>query len=373
MSDESTHPWDTFTDQDWWSFMDSTLPPGGTANQHYDVLILPKADFEGPQRRRSSWWKSTQPLAGHENLPLSVREGVQRSNGFAPETHDKGSLGCGRAKLRMRSTTALVRELRQSDVSFVDGLVALAFGRPGRPQLGPNAMPPGEICYVAEIDGTRVGFGAARGYGEVAYIGPMAVDPSVRRQGIATSLLRALIAFFQGSGCGTFLLDATESGAPLYERFGFADVDRTDVYERDAKAGISAESAVGLNERDFLQAAAIDRRITGCDRRVTLRRFAQDSNASLAVHKHGFAITHGRVVGPWLADSGSVARILFHAALQVRPEANIVFVPRSNQEAISLVTDAGFVLKRSLRHLCGGGPSPMRRMSIFGQGSLAHG
>ncbi len=201
----------------------------------------------------------------------------------------------------------------------------------------------------------------------------MAVDPSVRRQGIATTLLRALIAFLQSTGCGTFLLDATESGAPLYERFGFSDVDRTDVYERDAKPGISADSSVGLAERDFLQAAAIDRRITGCDRNDALRRFAQDSNVSLAVHKHGYALTHGRVVGPWLADSGSVARILFDSALQACPQVTVVFVPRSNQQAISLVTNAGFLRKRSLRHLCCGGPSPMRRTSIFGQGSLSHG
>jgi len=273
----------------------------------------------------------------------------------------------------MRSSTAMVRELREDDVSFVDALVALAFGRPGRPQLGPSELPPGEICYVAEINGTRVGFGAARSYGQAAYIGPMAVDPSVRRQGIATTLLRALIAFLQCTGCGTFLLDATESGAPLYERFGFSDVDRTDVYERDAKAGISADSPGRLDERDFLKAAAIDRRITGCDRSDALRRFAQDSNVSLAVHKHGYALTHGRVVGPWLAYSESVARVVFNRALTARPQVSVVFVPRSNQEAVALVTDAGFILKRSLRHLCYGGPSPMMRTSIFGQGSLGHG
>lgn len=65
MSDESTHPWDTFTDHDWWSFMDSSLPPGGAAN-HTMTFTLPKADFEGTATPAKLLVEvDPKPFAGH--------------------------------------------------------------------------------------------------------------------------------------------------------------------------------------------------------------------------------------------------------------------------------------------------------------------
>jgi len=268
--------------------------------------------------------------------------------------------------------TTVLRELRDGDVSFVDSLITVAFGRPGRPQPLPSASPAGEICYVAERSGAIVGFAAARSYGSVAYIGPMAVDASARRQGIARNLMRKLIASLRSSSCSTLLLDATEPGVPLYEGFGFSQVDCTDVYERDVDGRPSARSAE-VAEHQLPAAFAIDRRIAGCDRSATLSRFAQEPNAWLEVRERGYVLIHGRVAGPWLADCDSVARQLFDAALKARPQVNVVFSPRSNRESASILSDAGFHLVRSLRHLSYGPPSPMLRTSVFGQGSLGHG
>lgn len=265
-----------------------------------------------------------------------------------------------------------IRQLREDDIPGVDALIATVFERPGRPQPSTDASPRGEIRYVAERDAKIVGFGAARSYGSVAYIGPMAVHPSLRRQGIASNLLRNLIGSLERSNCSTLLLDATESGAQLYERYGFVGLDHSDVYER-VTDGLCGADSMGIDANELMRAAAIDRRIAGCDRRAALEGFALESGAWLALQNGGFALTHSRVLGPWLADSGSEAHELFQAAMAACPEVDRIFVPRSNREARQIVVTAGFRSSRSLLHMGRGKPSPMKRARIFGQGSLAHG
>lgn len=57
--------------------------------------------------------------------------------------------------------------------------------------------------------------------GQKAYIMNMYVRPAYRRRGIATQILKRLVADAQGRGIGCIALEATDAGRPLYERFGF--------------------------------------------------------------------------------------------------------------------------------------------------------
>lgn len=59
--------------------------------------------------------------------------------------------------------------------------------------------------------------------GKTAYIGNMYTSPDCRGQGIAARLLSSLIGEAKERGCERILLHATESGRPLYEKFGFAE------------------------------------------------------------------------------------------------------------------------------------------------------
>ena len=59
--------------------------------------------------------------------------------------------------------------------------------------------------------------------GTCAYIMNMYVRPAYRRRGVATAMLRLLVADAKNRGAGRIGLEATEMGRPLYERFGFVD------------------------------------------------------------------------------------------------------------------------------------------------------
>jgi predicted N-acetyltransferase YhbS len=259
-----------------------------------------------------------------------------------------------------------VRRLRAEDVGRVDAMIAAAFGRPGRPQPPPDAVPAAEIRYVVEYGGTIAGFGGGRSYGAVGYVGPMAVDAAWRRQGIGRALLEAIVLNLERLGCRSILL-----GAPLYERFGFVDADRTEIYERDA--GPFRAGSPSVDPTDLERASLIDVRIAGCDRTSALDAFAREPAARLVVCEAGYVLAHRRVLGPWLAEDRATARLLFETILQECPHLEAVFVPASNRGAAPIVTAHGFRLVRSLRHMVYGAPSPMRRESIFGQGSLGHG
>ncbi|MEO6912421.1 MAG: GNAT family N-acetyltransferase [Candidatus Baltobacteraceae bacterium] len=266
----------------------------------------------------------------------------------------------------------VLRELREDDIPAIDALITTVFERPGHPQAPPSAAPRGEIRYLAERDGRIVGFAAARSYGKVAYIGPMAVHPGSRRLGIASDLLQKLIANLESNGCRTLLLDATELGMPLYERFGFVDLDGCQIYERGANE-CCVIGSVSVDPDALVRAIAIDRRIMGCDRSAVLKAFGREPGAWLAVQNDGFVLTRGRVLGPWVADSRSAAHELFEAAIAASPGVDRIFIPHVNDDAPSIVVSAGFRCSRTLRHMGRGKSSPMQRARIFGQGSLAHG
>ena len=265
-----------------------------------------------------------------------------------------------------------IRPARTEDLRNVDALIELGF-ESGGPSLATAGAPPaGELRYVAAYDGDVVGYGAARSYGVAAYVGPLVVDASARRRGIASDLLRTLATSLDEMGARSLLLDATERNAPLYERFGFTKIDATDVYERRVDAAITP-SAKAVDDRSFASALDIDRRITGCDRAATLRHFADHASAWLALAACGYLLARGRVLGPWLAEDPTTAAVLLGSALDARPASNVAYVPRSNVAARAILRDRGFALDRSLCHLGYGTASPMRRERIYGQASLGHG
>ena len=75
-----------------------------------------------------------------------------------------------------------------------------------------------------------LGLGGVTSYGPFAWLGLMAVDPARQRRGIGQTLVEALVARAQELGSAVVLLDASDAGAPVYERVGFVDDDRVRVY-----------------------------------------------------------------------------------------------------------------------------------------------
>ncbi|MGB6881351.1 MAG: ribosomal protein S18-alanine N-acetyltransferase, partial [Candidatus Acidiferrales bacterium] len=99
-----------------------------------------------------------------------------------------------------------------------------------------NLEGPGQQAWVAEHEGYLVGFLAARVMASEIEILNLAVDPSVRREGIGCALLREALSWAVQSGAGRAFLEVRVSNAParqFYEAHGFASAGVRANYYRD--------------------------------------------------------------------------------------------------------------------------------------------
>ena len=99
------------------------------------------------------------------------------------------------------------------------------------------AVPSGEyVCILAEAQGRVVGVGGMVIYrkpsqplspvGVEGYILNMLTVDEWRGKGVASSIMRELLACAREVGAGLVSLRATEAGRRVYERFGFAENPR---------------------------------------------------------------------------------------------------------------------------------------------------
>ena len=125
------------------------------------------------------------------------------------------------------------------DIATVDALMLAAFDpRYGeawtRNQcMGVLAMP-GVRLTLAEVDDAPAGFAMVRSVVDEAELLLLAVDPAYRRRGVATALLRAVIAEAQAGGIADLHLEvrAGNEAVQLYTAQGFAKVGERRGYYR---------------------------------------------------------------------------------------------------------------------------------------------
>jgi ribosomal-protein-alanine N-acetyltransferase len=121
------------------------------------------------------------------------------------------------------SAPATVRSLGYSDLPQVVAIERRAFATPWSLSMFVLELSkPSGICLAA-VEGKRVrGYLICARYADVWHLMNIAVDPDLRRRGIATALLEAMI---ERAGPGeSFTLEVRPSNPGairLYERFGF--------------------------------------------------------------------------------------------------------------------------------------------------------
>ncbi len=69
--------------------------------------------------------------------------------------------------------------------------------------------------------------------GKVAYIGNIFTYPQYRKQGIGAKLFSLVLNESIDYGCKEIILDASDMGRPLYEKFGFIQSENTMRYTID--------------------------------------------------------------------------------------------------------------------------------------------
>lgn len=275
---------------------------------------------------------------------------------------------------RSAETAVMAIAARSFTADDLDGLariIAAAYGAPLSSATRAQLIAAPDDIIMADIDGTLAGVVLLANYGEIAYVGSMAVDPTLRRRGVARALMHELLARCERAGVTALALDATESGAPLYREFGFEQTDVTQIFERTGMEFVTPDE--GHPAPDSVDAAlAVDRALVGWRRDDVLKALLGIGGAKLVSEPDGFAFLRGTVVGPWVAGSEASAEQILATCIAGRHEPLRAFVPGCNVAAGKILRRHGFHRTRLLRHMTRGEPTP-RREFIYGQASLAHG
>lgn len=299
----------------------------------------------------------------------------------------------------------VVRTLTATDVEVAAAIAEAAYGGPRerRSELARYVSLQPEGWMLAVRGGTPAGLGGAIDYGPFAYIGLMAVHPSLQRQGIAQAIVEHLLAWIQAQGCPMILLDASAMGQPLYAKLGFIEDDNVVVFVRDsaptvhpAAPQVSLAGAEDIATRllagrgyavsharaeDVPDLVAFDTPIFGARRdRVLASYLADDPSRAFLTRDAdgtigGYLVAQEHTLGPWVAQTPRDAEaLLAHAVALPYETPPQVLVPAANRQASGMLERYGFTAQRTLSHMrLGGTRSPTQRDLIYGQTSFALG
>ncbi len=126
-------------------------------------------------------------------------------------------------------TCVRVRQLRYRDLPAVERIERLAFGTPWPTrEFAFELAKPAGISLAAVGDDGLLGYLVSCPQGPLWNLRNVAVAPGQRRRGVASALMRALVANERVAGSHIFLeVRESDLGAiALYERFGFQPVGR---------------------------------------------------------------------------------------------------------------------------------------------------
>jgi len=127
-----------------------------------------------------------------------------------------------------------------------------------------------------------VGVGGFVSFGTCAYLGLMAVPPEAQRRGIGAAVFEEVLRRCDARGCTLLLLDASDAGAPLYEKYAFRDHGIAQAYSLEPRAFASdAPPSIDVRPLDPTDArleaevARFDAVAYGADRSSLVRHYSR--------------------------------------------------------------------------------------------------
>lgn len=215
-------------------------------------------------------------------------------------------------------------------------------------------------CFVAELDGEPAATTVTCLFGPVAWIAMVLVETTIRRRGVATSLLKHALDFLDGRGARTVRLDATAAGQPVYERLGFTSEYRLTRYEGTAPITQASGCTAAATPTMYPQLVALDSRATGTYREKMLLRLFEESPDTTRVlwrdhQPEGFVATRLGVnavqIGPCVATGHAGPLLLRDAMSDFAGRRVFIDVPRDNAAAVAAVEAADLKAQRDFTRM----------------------
>ena len=184
---------------------------------------------------------------------------------------------------------------------------------------------------VVEEKSKIIGLGGIFSFGDLCYIGYMAVLQEMRRKGLGTTLFRNLIKIGQLKGCKTFMLYASELGAPIYHKYGFRNKYYTKEYDLPSKPSLLKSINKRINRTGIFPnwASSIDKNTIGYDRSEFLQLKINHGSILITADKEGFALISGSILGPVISKNIDTAVSLMNEGIKLG--ANHIIVPKHSQ------------------------------------------
>ncbi len=234
-------------------------------------------------------------------------------------------------------------------------------------------------------DQTPIGVGGVVNYGPFAYIGLIAVSPTMQRQGVGKILMEYLLHWLAERNCLSARLVATSSGAMLYSKLGFIQDDVTAAYSLEhpveLPSGITREPVFPLQNDDMGELVAFDTPIFGADRSSVLTSYLANLPGRCFVTRNrdgritGYIVAQHDALGPWLAQNPAEAEaLLVHALSLPFEQAPAIRAHSTHTAAVRLLTQYGFVERRTFKHMYHGTQEPLQlRDQLYALASAALG
>ncbi len=225
--------------------------------------------------------------------------------------------------------------------------------------------------FVLRAEGQVQGFVSAVAYKQSGWIGNLLVGPDQRGRGYGFALFDFALDFLGQSALKRVWLTASKDGMPLYQRRGFASIDRIERWRGEGLGTLELEKQPLLAEL-----MELDRSCWGDSRAPLLAVLADDgeicrSGGALGLLQPGLASWQ---FGPWLAPNkcSRVNRLLVTQALGKTPAGRPLLIDQLvSAETGLLLRSAGFDLIGSNELMClGDAPALAGVVALASLGSV---
>ena len=223
-------------------------------------------------------------------------------------------------------------------------------------------------CYAYREGDDTLGYVTSVSYGRSGWIGNLMVRPELRKRGIGRELMQRAVSALLAAGVKTVWLTASEQGAGLYRKLGFAPIDS--IQRWSGKGTINLDSRAANLEIESLR--AMDRVGWGDWREALLNatcgrgRLYASSGGFLCCQQWHFGVQ----IGPWGSLIGNQAGQLLDQALTAGDETVFLDVPAGNFAAGTLLAKRGFTVTGSNLLMYLGDDPPYRPGNIYALASM---